>query len=126
MSEASSEDIDRLKRRVSCVRYWLNGFAPDQVKFSIQQSIPADVELTMNEKVFFQALVTRMNDCPWDAETINTIISEIAKESPIGSKGAYKALYKILIGKTAGPRIGSFLASMDKKFVINRFIQASQ
>ena len=126
MSEASSEDIDRLKRRVSCVRYWLNGFAPDQVKFSIQQSIPADVELTMNEKVFFQALVTRMNDCPWDAETINTIISEIAKESPIGSKGAYKALYKILIGKTAGPRIGSFLASMDKKFVIIRFIQASQ
>ena len=70
-------------------------------------------------------MVTRMNDCNWDAETINKIVSDVAKESPVGSKGAYKAMYKILIGKTAGPRLGSFLASMDKKFVINRLIQAS-
>ncbi|MBQ8180265.1 MAG: lysine--tRNA ligase [Candidatus Methanomethylophilaceae archaeon] len=126
MSVATEEDIERLRRRVECVRYWLNGFAPDQVKFSIQQSIPADVELTMNEKVFFQALVVRMNDCNWDAESINSIISEVAKESPVGSKGAYKAMYRVLIGKAAGPRLGAFLASMDKKFVINRFVQASQ
>ena len=43
----------------------------------------------------------------------------------ICAKGAFKALYKIFIGKTAGPRLGSFLASMDQKFVVNRLIQAS-
>ena len=125
MSKATQEDLDRLKRRVSCVRYWLNGFAPDMVKFSILPAIPADMEITMNEKVYFQALVKRMNDCVWNADTISGIISDIAKQQPIGTKGAFKALYKILIGKSAGPRLGSFLASMDQKFVVNRLIQAS-
>lgn len=125
MSKATQEDIDRLKRRISCVRYWLNGFAPDMVKFSILSAVPTDMEITMNEKVYFQALVKRMNDCVWDADTISGVISDIAKQQPIGTKGAFKALYKIFIGKTAGPRLGSFLASMDQKFVVNRLIQAS-
>ena len=125
MSLATEEDIQRLKRRVSCIRYWLNGFAPDMVKFSILQSLPAGMEITMNEKAYFLALVNRMNDCPWDTETITGIVSDVAKQQPIGTKGAFKALYKIIIGKAAGPRIGPFLASMDKKFVINRLIQAA-
>jgi lysyl-tRNA synthetase class 1 len=125
MEGATEEDLARLERRCDCVRYWLNGFAPDMVKFSIQPSVPMGIDLSMTEKAYFQALVTRMNDCNWDADTINEIVSSVAKEQPIGPKGAYKALYKILIGKNAGPRLGPFLASMDKKFVINRLIQAS-
>ena len=95
------------------------------VKFSILPSVPSDADLSMNEKVYFQALVKRMNDCVWNSENITEIVSDIAKASPIGTKGAYKALYKIFIGKTAGPRLGPFLASMDQKFVVNRLIQAS-
>ncbi len=96
------------------------------VKFSILNTIPEGMEITMTEKVYFQALVKRMNDCVWDAETISGVVSDIAKQQPIGTKGAFKALYKIFIGKPAGPRLGSFLASMDQKFVVNRLIQASQ
>ena len=125
MSKASKDDLKRLERRVSCVRYWLNGFAPDMVKFSVYPTIPLGIELTMNDKVFFQNLVRRMNDCTWDGQSINNVISEVGKESPLGTKGGFKAIYSVLIGKTAGPRIGPFLASMDKQFVINRFIQAS-
>ena len=125
LSDATKVDLDRLEKRCECVRFWLNGFAPDMVKFSILPTIPADADLGMNEKVFFQALVRRMNDCPWDAETINEIVTQIAKDNPIGTKGAYKIMYKILIGKDRGPKLAGFLASMDKKFVINRFNQAS-
>ncbi len=125
LSKATDEDLHRLARRCECVRYWLNGFAPDSVKFSVLQSIPDTMQLSITEKVFFQALVRRMNDCSWDADEINGIVAQIAKENPIGSKGAYKALYKIFIGKEAGPRLGFFLSSMDKKFVINRLVQAS-
>ena len=95
------------------------------VKFSILQAVPSDMEITMNEKVYFQALVKRMNDCVWDADTISGVISDIAKTQPIGTKGAFKALYKIFIGKDKGPRLGAFLASMNQKFVVNRLIQAS-
>ena len=88
-------------------------------------TIPDTLDLSMNEKVFFQALVRRMNDCNWTADEINGIVADIAKESPLGTKGAYKSLYKIFIGKSVGPRLGFFLSSMDQKFVINRLVQAS-
>ena len=125
LSKASAEDIRRLKVRCDCLRYWLNAFAPDQVKFAVQQTIPSNVNLETLDKVFLQTLVSRMNDCNWDADTINTIISEVGKESPLGSKGAYKLIYNLVIGKDRGPRLGPFLASMDKQFVINRFNQAA-
>ncbi|MDY0293596.1 MAG: lysine--tRNA ligase [Candidatus Methanomethylophilaceae archaeon] len=125
MSKANEEDIGRLRRRSECVRYWLNGFAPDSVKFYIADTVPC-VELSMVEKVYFQALIPKVMDCNWDADTIGGIVADTAKESPIGSKKGYQALYKILIGKTSGPRLGSFIASMDRNFVMNRLIQASQ
>lgn len=125
MSKATDEDMKRLERRVNCVRYWLNGFAPDMVKFMVYPTIPPGLELTMNDKIFFKELVNRMNDCNWDSKTISDIISETGKASPLGAKGAFKMIYSVLIGKTAGPRLGPFLASMDKLFVINRFVQAA-
>lgn len=125
LDNATKADLDRLKHRVDCVRYWLNGFAPDAVKFSIRTTLPQHIDLCMNEKVYFQALISKMNDCVWDADTINGIITDTAKEQPIGPKAAYKAIYKIIIGQERGPRLGPFLASMDKKFVINRLVQAS-
>ncbi len=123
LSDATIEDMDRLKIRVSTVKYWLNGFAPDSVKFSIRQTAPTSVILTVNDKIFFQTLLERFNDVPWDVESINKTFNEVAKNLPIGTKGAYKAMYKILIAKEAGPRLALFLASMDKKFVINRLVQ---
>ena len=66
-----------------------------------------------------------MNDCNWDSDPIVNIISECGKASPIGMKNAYKVIYQLIIGKDRGPRLGPFLASMDKQFVINRFNQAA-
>ncbi len=125
LSEATMEDMDRLRKRVECVKYWLNGFAPDIVKFSIRQTIPTSIDLSVNEKIFFQELVNRLNDTEWNVENINKVFNDVAKSLPIGTKGGYKAMYKILIAKEAGPRLALFLASMDKKFVINRLVQAA-
>lgn len=125
LSDMTEGDRKRLARRVDCVRYWLNGFAPDAVKFSVCGTVPPGIELSMNEKVFLKSLSVKMYDCNWDADSIGSTIAETAKESPLGLKGGYGAMYRIFIGKKAGPRLGTFLASMDKNFVINRIVQAS-
>lgn len=125
LSEASAGDIQRIKTRCECLQYWLNSFAPDQVKFAVCQTIPQHVKLEVTDKVFLQTLVQRMNDMEWTADNIGTTISEVGKESPLGSKGAYKLIYNLVIGQDRGPRLGPFLASIDKQFVINRFNQAA-
>ena len=126
MSKATAEDIERLRKRAECVRFWLNGFAPDQVKFSVYPTVPPGTVLTMGDKAFFQDLVRRMNDANWEADTISQIISDAGKDSAIGLKAGFKVIYQVIIGEDAGPRLGPFLASMDKQFVINRFTQASR
>jgi len=64
-------------------------------------------------------------DIEWNAEQINAAVTDAAKDG-IGNKGAFKAMYKILIGKNMGPRLGPFLASMDRQFVLDRLEQAAQ
>ncbi len=124
-SEATEADMERLKVRIDSVKYWLDGFAPEQVKFSIQKAVPADIELSADEKAFFKLLADRLKDAPWTVDEINKAFQDVAKPLPIGTKGAYKAMYKILINKNEGPRLALFLASMDKQFVMDR-LQAAQ
>ena len=124
LSGASDLDIQRLKRRSECVRYWLNGFAPEMVKFSVCKSMP-DVQLSDDERKYLADLAGKLKAADWKAAAINETISESAKASPLGSKKGFQALYKILINRTAGPRLGAFLESMDKDFVIGRLTEAS-
>ena len=105
------------------MRYWLNGFAPEMVKFSVCRTMP-DVQLSNDERKYFADLVVKLKVADWKAVTLNEIISETAKASPLGSKKGFQALYKILINRAAGPRLGAFLESMDKDFVIGRLTEA--
>jgi len=122
--DAADEDAERLKKRISCIRFWLNGFAPDVVKFSVFKDMP-DVKLSTAEKSYIGSLVPLLSASEWKAEDIHAIVSESGKSSDIGTKGGFQALYKILINRTSGPRLGHFLATMEKDFVIGRMKEAS-
>jgi len=125
MSKATEFDIARLRTRVDCIRFWLDKFAPENVKFSIQETLPQGIELSQDEKSYLNALKAVLESCEWNADAINSAVTDTAKDS-IGNKGAFKVMYRILIGKNAGPRLGPFLASMDRQFVLDRLGEASQ
>jgi len=46
---------------------------------------------------------------------------ETATKLELAPKEAFVASYKILLGKNYGPKLGSFLASLKKEFVVGRF-----
>ena len=49
-----------------------------------------------------------------------------AKGSAIGAKGGFQALYKIFCDQTKGPRLGFFLSTLDKDFVLRRIREAGE
>lgn len=122
-TDPSDEDLKRLQRRTDCVRFWLNGFAPDNVKFSVCETMP-DVELSDDEKAYLRSLIPALGGIEWTADAIHEAISETAK-STIGPKGGFQALYKALINRTSGPRLGAFIEAMDRNFVLKRLEEAS-
>ena len=123
---ATDEDLAAIKKRAETAKYWLDkGFADEKYRFSVQKQMPS-VELNADEKAFLKDLSGRLAGIGWDAEAIGQAISEAGKESPIGTKGAFKTMYRILIMKERGPRLGNFLASMDRDFVTGRVSEAAQ
>lgn len=118
-TDPSKEDTERLERRVNCVRFWLENFAPDNVKFAICDDVP-DVQLSDDEGSYLKTMAVKLDGIEWTAENINEVITSEGKSCALGTKGAFQALYKVLINRTSGPRLGTFLEAMDKEFVVSR------
>lgn len=116
------EAEEHLRERVKCVRYWLENMAPENVKFALQSELP-EVELSDEERSFLGSLSVSLASTPWEAEAIHTSIHDAS--GTIGAKKGFKALYKVILGKTRGPRLGFFLSSLDQSFVIERLKEAS-
>ena len=63
-------------------------------------------------------LTRSLPDIAWEAEVIHTCIHDSSVD--LGAKKAFRVLYQILLGKNRGPRLGFFLSSLDREFVLIR------
>jgi len=125
MESLAAEDEAYLKRRWECVRYWLDNYAPDMVKFSIKKEMP-HVELGSAEKQYLRALAEKLVASDWSAEQIHNIVHETGKAAGLSSKASFKVLYRIMLDSSKGPRLGYFLHSLERDFVLGRMKEAAQ
>lgn len=123
VSSMSQADMARLRKRMECVSFWLDKFAPDNVKFSVLREMP-EITCTEADKTFYRLFADKLSESEWTGDAINGALSEAAGEAGIGNKKGYQATYRVIIGKTSGPRLGPFLADMDKDFVLTRLREA--
>ncbi|MCQ2056305.1 MAG: lysine--tRNA ligase [archaeon] len=117
-------DVDKLKLKCDCVKHWIEKFAPDVAKFSICESVPA-LELSEDDRALFASLIAKFTAINWRADEINGGILDSSKEINLNVKNSFRLLYRVFIGKSSGPRIGTFFESMNRNFVIKRLREAS-
>ncbi len=103
-----------LSSRIKYALNWIEDFGePDQ-----QQ-----VQLNDNEKKalisFSLALEKASND-----EEYQSAVFNVAKDQGIHPRNLFQILYSILLGKTRGPRLGPFIATIGKDSVINELKRA--
>ncbi len=120
----SIEELKTLEQRVECVKYWLNAFAPESVKYTISEEMP-DVDLGEEENRFLSSLLDNLRGSDWDGDLIHNTVYETAKESGLGAKKGFQTLYRIFIERRNGPRMGYFLATLDREFVLQRISEAA-
>jgi lysyl-tRNA synthetase class 1 len=107
------------------VRNWIEQFAPLGIKFELQKEFPK-VTLSGEERIFLSKLAENLAKIKWEAKTLHNAIYEVAKGLSLSPPIAFKAVYKVLLGKEKGPRLGYFLASLKRSFIIERFIAGSK
>lgn len=123
---ADDDDIRRITIRAAAAKYWLDGgFADARYRFSVGAIMPG-LQLSGDEKAFLADLHSRLSAGEWTSDAISQAVSDAGAASPIGAKGAFKVMYEILIAKERGPRLGNFLASMDRDFVLGRILEESR
>jgi lysyl-tRNA synthetase, class I len=113
------DDADRalLADRVHHVRYWLGRFAPDAVRFQVQDALP-DYPFTADDRAFLRQLVAALEAADWNGQAIHDAVYEAKGERNPGT--AFKAIYQAILGQDRGPRAGFFLASLERDWVLDR------
>jgi lysyl-tRNA synthetase class 1 len=108
-----------LRQRAECVKYWLENFAPDRVKFAIAKETPS-LTLEPVHKKYLEDLSSELGKGDWDPDSIHNAIYELAQSQGLKSKTAFQLVYQAILDQKHGPRLGYFLSTLDKEFVVGR------
>ena len=76
--------------------------------------------LTDDQRSILQEFLDKLASAEWTSDSIHTVIYDIIGDRKLTPKDVFTFLYRVFIDKDKGPRLGYFLSSMDKNYVVNR------
>ena len=117
--EVKDIDVNKLENRVKCIKQWIQNYAPESVIFEIQKEKP-EIEFSDLQNKCIKLLIGKMKTVEWSPEGIHNSFYELQEQNEIPAKNFFKIMYNVLLNKDRGPRLGFFLATMSKDFIIER------
>ncbi len=118
--EVVGSQAEVLRREIPYVANWLTKYAPESVKFSIQDHLP-NIELSAAQRQFAKILADKINNQDGlDGQKMHETIYAAKEEAGLQPAEAFRALYLLILGKQSGPKAGWFLASLDKDWLVGR------
>ena len=122
-----------LRERLAYAGKWLEKFAPEEVRFEVQQELPTGVSsLSELQRKALGLLAARIEaeaaeepEKGLTGEEIHSLIYKVKDELGIDPKDVFAAIYQSILGKEHGPRAGFFLGSLPMDFVLRRFREAA-
>jgi lysyl-tRNA synthetase class 1 len=117
---------DAVIDRMGYARAWLDAFAPEDLRFVVQPTLPPETAELSQEQRRFLARLARGLSSDMQGQAIHELIYKLAGECR-GARPAdlFRAIYLALLGKPRGPRAGSFLAVIGADFSAQRFKEAA-
>jgi lysyl-tRNA synthetase class 1 len=108
-------------RELRFIDNWLDQWAPDDIKFSLQANVASE-SFSEQERSFFAQLADKISAAPIGADGawFHDAIYEFKDGSGLAPKELFQALYRLTIGKTSGPRAGWFLSILPRDWLIAR------
>ncbi len=117
-------EIERrhLDRRIASAKLWVENYAGEEEKTRLQETLPARAsELSQTQRAFLQKLADELGDTTWEDDALQSKIFEVARMTPIDQGLGFKAIYRVLLDREAGPKAGNLLAFLERDFVVARF-----
>lgn len=122
----STADPEILEERVKYAKIWLEKYAPEEKKFTVQKNLPpAAKNLTTKQKELLLKISQELNK-KWQPEDFQNHIYKLGKDLNLSSAETFQAIYLSLLGKTHGPKASWLILSLEKEFVQKRFQEAAK
>lgn len=122
LPDISPEAKALIPTRLSRALHWVKEFGSERDIVEVPEHIPADIisTFTDDDKRFLSELVEVLHIEELDEDDIQSSIFNTAREVDIKPKRAFQLLYRILISRKSGPRLGPFLKLLGNEWVLER------
>lgn len=119
LKDVKPEQDERLRRRANCAWFWIKHSAPDfapEFCFSLRNDgskANFDGNILVAVKRIKDEVIPKMDSFQTDKDCQQAMY-DIATQAEIEPKSLFTAMYKALINKEQGPRLGNFMRIIGK------------
>jgi lysyl-tRNA synthetase, class I len=113
----NKKDEKKLKARALCAMHWLENYAPEDFKYTVNKAVPKNLKLTKEQKNALHDLAKALGENDWGAKELHTRCYEIMKAHNLEGKDFFTACYKVLISKEKGPKLAAFLTEIKERAI---------
>ncbi|MDB5194916.1 MAG: lysyl-tRNA synthetase [Parcubacteria group bacterium] len=122
-SALTPEEVAALEERAQYARWWLDTYAPEDQKYTLQDGAPS-VSLTDPQKKAFSLLADYLTE-ERTGEEVHARLHELKTEVPIAPKELFTGIYRVFLGRDSGPKAGWFLSVLPIEFREKRLREAA-
>ena len=118
----SNEVKNLITTRLSRAKTWAENYGTQRDRIEISEAVPDEIKstLTENDKRFLTEMYKILEAEDLDDEEIQTKVFEVARDVGIKDKRAFIVLYRIIISKKSGPRLGPFINLLGRNWILER------
>ncbi|MCK5389284.1 MAG: lysine--tRNA ligase [Candidatus Thorarchaeota archaeon] len=122
LTDISSRAKELIPTRLSHALHWVKEFGSERDLVEVPETVPTDIisTFTDDDKRFLSKLIEVLHIEKLDEDDIQSTIFNTAREVDIKPKRAFQLLYRILISRKSGPRLGPFLKLLGNDWVLER------
>jgi len=115
---------DMIFKRINKAKIWLSKYAPEDVKFTVQEEVPKDLKLSSKEKEALHLVVKALKEKKWSEKTLFEEFYNICNKVGIKNTDFFRAAYNVLLNKDRGPKLAPFILALGEEKVIRLFEKA--
>ena len=119
----SVEDKDKLAQDLRYARNWAAQWAPESMRLGLlapEESREAAEGLDDEQRAYLREVSEKLQP-GMDGEAVQDVLYSTAIGRGLKPKRAFAAVYKVLLGKTSGPKAGPFIVELGPNQVADRF-----
>ena len=114
----NEHDKERLRTRATCAKYWLEHFAPEDFRYTVNTSAQPVAE---NMQDLFTELAEKLVSKEWTDDELHEEMYVLCTNHDIQHKDFFKEAYKLIISKEKGPRLAAFILQVGRARVARLF-----